>query len=611
MATVETIRGRATRVNQYGKDASAVLGAVEDALAQIGAEKVYGTVDLMKADTELVAGARVRTLGYYASRDRGAASYDIVTPATFGSTPDGLGDHLLANGLVARLDVAGNVFVAEKWGVADDVECSARIQACNEAALLRNVADDIATVLIMTTSPTAKNQIVLGGSGADRFEVDFSGCIIKAVTGGNLSLTTPLIKVNIKNSVVELPNLQLEKLCPGFWYENCAGAELRNGAAERFIGYGHKQSGGSSGNSVIYNPSGVEWKQSDPEFNIQANFLYDTVIIDCADSKMVGGRIGQAKRNIYLGSSAVNTMIIGSHPFNGNPNFDEPGVVLRTNAVNLESDAQGKVYAIDCYFDNGYIYDNSSRLNIIGGRHLVLLDRVDMTRPYVRVVAGDDASDDRFTTYGIRDSIGFYEVDHTTEDPNYTWLNANPTLLLRAGSVTNTGGQFNHIVTTTNLEPHFTVVKRGTDVVWERMVTNQGTVAPDDIIDIYYGAGLIKSNAAFTSTGARPLGYGEGAGGTVTQATSRTTAVTINKPCGEIVLVSAAGSTTPATFRVNNTSVSALDSVIVAARNGTNVYLTAVTAVRADSFDITFWTTGGTATDAPTFNFAIINGQNS
>jgi hypothetical protein len=97
----------------------------------------------------------------------------------------------------------------------------------------------------------------------------------------------------------------------------------------------------------------------------------------------------------------------------------------------------------------------------------------------------------------------------------------------------------------------------------------------------------------------------------VTQATSRTTAVTIDKPSGEIVLFSAAGSTTPASFTVNNTSVSALDAVIVTPRSSTNKYVAIVTAVGANSFEVTFWTTGGTATDAPVFNFAVFNASNT
>jgi hypothetical protein len=102
------------------------------------------------------------------------------------------------------------------------------------------------------------------------------------------------------------------------------------------------------------------------------------------------------------------------------------------------------------------------------------------------------------------------------------------------------------------------------------------------------------------------IGYGVGAGGTVTQLTSRTTPVTINNICGSITMFSAAGSTTAATFTVNNSSVGINDTIILNQRSGSNLYDLMVTAVAAGSFNITFRTTGGTATDAPVINFTVI-----
>lgn len=102
------------------------------------------------------------------------------------------------------------------------------------------------------------------------------------------------------------------------------------------------------------------------------------------------------------------------------------------------------------------------------------------------------------------------------------------------------------------------------------------------------------------------LGYGTGSGGTVTQGTSRTTGVTLSKSNGAITMFSAAGSATAATFTVTNTLVAATDTIILNQKSGTNLYVLLVTAVAAGSFNITFYTTGGTATDAPVINFALI-----
>lgn len=102
------------------------------------------------------------------------------------------------------------------------------------------------------------------------------------------------------------------------------------------------------------------------------------------------------------------------------------------------------------------------------------------------------------------------------------------------------------------------------------------------------------------------MGYGTGAGGAVTQVTSRTTGVTLNKVTGAITLFTAAGSATPASFTVTNSTVAATDVVNVSVKSATtNKYAVIVTAVAAGSFEITFWAVSGTTSDAPVFNFAV------
>jgi hypothetical protein len=118
----------------------------------------------------------------------------------------------------------------------------------------------------------------------------------------------------------------------------------------------------------------------------------------------------------------------------------------------------------------------------------------------------------------------------------------------------------------------------------------------------------LTATGAVVSTGTAGIGYATGAGGAVVQGTSRTTGVTLNKRCGTITMFSAAGSATAATFTVTNSTVSANDVIILNQASGTNVYFLVVTAVAAGSFNITFLTTGGVATDTPVINFAVIDG---
>jgi hypothetical protein len=133
----------------------------------------------------------------------------------------------------------------------------------------------------------------------------------------------------------------------------------------------------------------------------------------------------------------------------------------------------------------------------------------------------------------------------------------------------------------------------------------------EDFLPPIQSAGLNTQKAISTSSSLLSTsptggnGYGTGAGGAVTQITSRTTGVTLNTVSGAITLFSAAGSATPASFTVTNSAVAATDVVVVNQKSGTDLYEIFVTNVAAGSFKVTFFTTGGTTTEQPVFNFAI------
>ena len=121
-------------------------------------------------------------------------------------------------------------------------------------------------------------------------------------------------------------------------------------------------------------------------------------------------------------------------------------------------------------------------------------------------------------------------------------------------------------------------------------------------------AGNVVSAGAVTSNNTSGIGYATGAGGTVTQTGSRTDAVTINKITGAITLISAAGSATYQTFTVNNSTVAATDVIIVNQKSGTDLYEVYITNIQSGTFQITYATTGGTTTEQPVLNFAVIKG---
>lgn len=73
-------------------------------------------------------------------------------------------------------------------------------------------------------------------------------------------------------------------------------------------------------------------------------------------------------------------------------------------------------------------------------------------------------------------------------------------------------------------------------------------------------------------TGSGGLGYGTGSGGTVTQPTSKSTAVTLNKPTGQITLNNASlASLATVGFNFNNTTLGAYDTFKVCITNGNGI----------------------------------------
>jgi hypothetical protein len=110
----------------------------------------------------------------------------------------------------------------------------------------------------------------------------------------------------------------------------------------------------------------------------------------------------------------------------------------------------------------------------------------------------------------------------------------------------------------------------------------------------------------------RELGYTANAQGTVTQATSKSTAVTLNKSAGVITMNNASLATaTNATFTLNNNLISANDTVILTISGGQATpgsYNVFANSLAAGSVSITLRNiSGGSLSEAIVINFALIH----
>lgn len=107
------------------------------------------------------------------------------------------------------------------------------------------------------------------------------------------------------------------------------------------------------------------------------------------------------------------------------------------------------------------------------------------------------------------------------------------------------------------------------------------------------------------------LGYTAAAQGTVTQLTSKSTAVTLNKSAGQITMNNASlPGTTNVTFTLNNNLISANDIVIlnIAAGATAGSYNCWVSGLSAGAVTITVRNiSGGALSEAVVINFALIH----
>jgi len=122
------------------------------------------------------------------------------------------------------------------------------------------------------------------------------------------------------------------------------------------------------------------------------------------------------------------------------------------------------------------------------------------------------------------------------------------------------------------------------------------------------GADFVSAGTVY-ATG--EIGYTAAAQGTVTQATSKSTGVTLNKSAGQITLNAASlAATTTVTFTLTNSTISAKDIVILSIASGgtAGAYNAYVSGLAAGSVVLALRNvTAGALAEAVVLNFAILH----
>jgi hypothetical protein len=116
-----------------------------------------------------------------------------------------------------------------------------------------------------------------------------------------------------------------------------------------------------------------------------------------------------------------------------------------------------------------------------------------------------------------------------------------------------------------------------------------------------------SNNVATVDTAS--IGFGTGSGGTVTQATNKSTGVTLNKPSGQITMNNAAlAAGASVSFPLTNNKITTSDLLVVNATTNANYRVeTAAVVAGGASIRVTN-TTAGSLSDALLINFTVIKG---
>lgn len=241
------------------------------------------------------------------------------------------------------------------------------------------------------------------------------------------------------------------------------------------------------------------------------------------------------------------------------------------------------------------------------------------------LTAGTNVS---FTDAGAGSTLTINVPTTAPTTASYVTLGTDATLtnerVLTAGNniaLTDAGaGSTITAATTANLNPPSNDggVLGTTALKWSDLFLASGAVVNFNSGDVTvtHGTDLLTfAGAANGYTFDSPIGYPTGSGGAVTQATSKSTGVTLNKPCGDITMNNAAlAAATSVPFQLLNSFVSsAADNVIINhVSGGTLGGYTIVGVCTSGSIVFTVRNnTAGSLSEAIVIRFSVIKGATS
>lgn len=274
--------------------------------------------------------------------------------------------------------------------------------------------------------------------------------------------------------------------------------------------------------------------------------------------------------------------------------------------------ASGSVYNLGMYDDylTGYRGASAAQLLTYNAATNVLSLQVSgggyISAPLNGSVGATTPSSGAFTTITASTSVNLQPSSFVTINPGSTGNINN----MNIGATTPRTGKFTDIEATGALWVHSTTGSNGVLIEPSGSIILRSTTS--GTIDNMVIGNTTPAQGTFTYLGSKNgFGYFVGSGGTVTQTTSATTAVTLNKMTGQITLFSTARSVQgSSTFSLINSNLEVGDHLVVTHVSGGTLgaYNIAAysTSVAGQGTIVIRNITTGSLTEAPVLKFTII-----
>lgn len=386
--------------------------------------------------------------------------------------------------------------------------------------------------------------------------------------------------------------------------------DLATGTANAYVLSSVVETGAGAANHYVQCGTGITASYSDFEIHAFRNragtekLRFDAtgkVLIGLSTSKSYGGVI-QAQRDLdVISTGATTSAMVRLSNYNA---LDASPTYAALNLFKYDASFAGNTYT------TGQAAANQAEIAAInsGGLHI----GTNTGNPIVFGTSGTErmriAADG---SIGIgRAPVGFEHELYRATGLVHSSVTSGGTTVTDIAQINATGGAFASNIT-----------QYGSGTAYFQSNATAMVVGTTGSAGLYFqtGAALKASlllDGTFEITTAARLGYGTGAGGTVTQSTSKSTAVTLNKPTGQITMNNAALAAGAAvTFICNNSLMSINDCAIATLKAGSIASAEAYTLTTTANNGIIYFSLAnrstGSLSEAVVINFAIIKGSAS